>query len=758
MALRKVREYFFRLLTWPRRSPIFAFVTGLTLVIAALVFLRPMIGEVLELKLYDLKFRFRGTVQPGKELAIVTIDDESVKKIGRWPWSRKIMAQLLQRLQEAGPKVIALDIIFAESEETQAVATIKELRQEISQNRLASPPLLGLLAAKERQADVDRQLAKVIGQEPPTILGLYFTKVGGTASGLKASRFMSPDAVRASTYNIVRWMDERPTKLPILEARDVELNLTEITDAAKGGGYFNIIPDIDGTVRRHPLAILYGSDLYMPLAIATLRQYLGRQPAMLTMSRLGVAGVRLGRRQVPVDSLGRLLINYYGPPGLFKYYSAAQLLDGTVPKEALKDKIVLVGATAVGIYDLRVTPFSGVAPGVEIQATVIDNILEDNFLKAPSFPQFQSLLLVLALGLVLGLVLPRLSAVWSLLVTVLVLGIFIGGNFLLFVTRGWQVELIYPLLQIGGVYVGVTVQRFLREERERLRIKKTFQAYVAPEVVNEILKNPDKLGLGGDRRDITILFTDIRGFTTLAETLEPEALVELLHSFFDPMSEIIVEYGGTIDKYMGDAIMALFGAPIENPGHAQTACRAALAMVAKLEALSAEWRSQGRPDLRIGVGINSGEAVVGNMGSQRLFDYTAVGDNVNLASRLEGLNKYYQTSILISNATAAHLDGGFILREVDVVQVKGKKEPLKVFEILGEGTPDPELAKFLGYYQEGRSLFLSRHWQESGQAFQAALELRSGDVPTRNYLELSHRYLAAPPDLSWRGIRTYEEK
>jgi len=628
-----------------------------------------MVCEVLELKLYDLKFQVRGAIAPGNELAIVTIDDESVKKVGRWPWSRKIMAQLLQRLKEAGPRVIALDIIFAEYEETQAVATIKELRQEIAQNRLDSPPLLGLLAKKEQQADVDRQLAKVIGQDPPTILGFYFTQVGGTATGLKASRFMSPDAVRASTYNIVRWLDERPTKLPILEAQNVELNLAEITDAAEGGGYFNIIPDIDGTVRRHPLAILYGSDLYLPLAVATLRQYLGRQPAMLTMSRLGVAGTRLGRRQVPVDSLGRLLINYLGPPGLFKYYSAAHVLEGTVPEKALQDKIVLVGATAVGIYDLRVTPFSGIAPGVEIQATVIDNILRGNFLKTPSFPQFQSLLVVLALGLILGLVLPRLSATWSFLVTVLVLGIFLLGNYLLFAYRGWQVELLYPLLQIGGVYTGVTIQRFFREERERVRIKRTFQAYVAPEVVNEILENPDKLGLGGDRRLITVLFSDIRGFTTIAETLEPEMLVELLHSFLNPMSEIIVEYGGTIDKYMGDAIMALFGAPIEKAGHPQAACRAALSMVAKLKSLSAEWQNQARPILDIGVGINTGEAVVGNMGSERLFDYTAVGDNVNLASRLEGLNKYYQTSILISKA------GGFSSGRLISSKSKAKKNP-----------------------------------------------------------------------------------
>jgi adenylate cyclase len=742
---------------WSRRSS-FLLVFGITLLVSALVFLRPVICEVLELKLYDLKFRLRGEMRPGPELAIVTIDDDSVKKIGRWPWSRKIITQLLRRLQEAGPRVIALDIIFAEHEETQALQTIKELRQEIAGTRLDSPHLLGLLAEKARQADVDHRLAQVISQNPPTILGFYFTGVGGTATGLKSARLMSPTAVRASTYNLVRWLDDRPTTLPILEAREVELNLGEITDAARGGGYFNIIPDVDGTVRRHPLAILFESDIYMPLPVAALRQYLGKSPPILTMSRLGVAGIRLGKQPVPVDSLGRLLINYLGPSGLFPNYSAAQILDGKLAAGALQDKIVLVGATAVGIYDLRVTPFSGIVPGVEIQATVIDNILRGNFLKTPTFPQFQSLLVVLGLGLFLGLVLPRMSAVCSFLVFLLVLAIFLSFNYLFFKNWGWQVELIYPLLEIGGLYTGVTVQRFLREERERLRIKKTFQAYVAPEVVNEILKRPDLLGLGGDRRILTILFSDIRGFTTIAESTEPEVLVDVLHSFLNPMSEIIVEHGGTIDKYIGDAVMALFGAPIEKPDHAKMACRAALAMVGALRTLSAEWISQGRPVLHMGVGINSGEAVVGNMGSDRLFDYTAIGDNVNLASRLEGLNKYYQTEILISKGTAQALNGGFVLREVDFVQVKGKKEPLVIYELLGEGEPHPDLARFLEYYQEGRSLFLSRRWQESALAFAAALELRPEDNLSRTYLDLSQKYQAHPPDASWRGVRVYERK
>ncbi len=751
----KILKY---LLLRSRRSSLLVLVSAITMVVAALIFLRPVVCEVLEAKLYDLKFRFRGMLRPAPEVAIVAIDDDSVKKIGRWPWSREIMIQLLGRLQEAGPGVIALDIIFAEREETQALRTIKELCRDIAGKNLESPGLLGLLKAKEQQADVDRRLARVISRDPPTILGFYFTGVGGTATGLKSARLMSPTAVRASAYNVVRWLDDRPTTLPILEAPEVELNLAEITDAARGGGYFNIIPDLDGTVRRHPLAILHKSDIYMPLPIAALRQHLGKSPSILTMSRLGVEGIRLGKHLVPVDSMGRLLINYLGPPGRFPYYSAAHILEGKVPKDALKNKIVLMGATAVGIYDLRVTPFSGVVPGVEIQATIIDNILRNRFLRTPSFPQFQSLLVVLGLGLFLGLMLPRLSAAWSFLVFLLVLEIYVCLNYLLFKNWGWQVELLYPLLQIGGVYTGVTVQRFLREEKERLRIKKTFQAYVAPEVVNEILKRPDQLGLGGDRRILTIMFSDIRGFTSIAEQTEPEVLVDLLHSFLDPMSEIIVEHGGTIDKYIGDAVMALFGAPIEKPDHAVSACRAALAMITALRRLSVEWETQGRPVLRIGVGINSGEAVVGNMGSQRLFDYTAIGDNVNLASRLEGLNKYYQTEILLSKATADNLNGGFSLREVDLVKVKGKKEPLVVYELLGEGAPDPDLSRFLEYYAEGRSLFLSRRWPESEAAFAQALKVRPGDTVSRTYQGLSKRYQTHPPDADWRGIRVHTQK
>ena len=739
------------------RSITFQLVAGMTLAVVLLVVFRPLFSEILELKLYDLKFWVRGARAPGPEVVIVTIDDDSLKALGRWPWSREIQARLINRIKDAGPKVIALDIIFAEKEETAAVETIKNLRQGLAREGSANPSILHLLTQEENRVNVDRQLAQAIAQGSPTLLGFYFNEVGGKAA-LKAEQFMATSAPRACTYNLVRWLDTKPTRIPIIGAEDIKLNLQEISAGSAGGGFFNMVPDVDGCIRWLPQAIVFGGDIFMPLSLAVVQQYLGRPPLALTMSRTGVEGVRLGGRELPVDRFGRMLINYLGPPGQFPYYSAAKVLKGEVPASALKDKVVLLGATAVGIYDLRVTPFSGICPGVEIQATIIDNLIHRHFLQTSRLYPIPPLLIVLGLGLFLGLALPRLSAVWGLIFALVLAEGYTIFNYLLFSRWGWQLELFYPLLAIGGIYTSLTVQGFLAEEKGRLQIKKAFQSYVAPEVVNEILKNPQLLRLGGERRELTILFSDIRGFTTLSETLEPETLVGLLHDFFNPMSEIIVTHGGTIDKYIGDAIMALFGAPLYRPDHPVLACRTALAMMAKLKTLNEEWESQGRPAMHIGLGLNAGDVAVGNMGSDRLFNYTAIGDNVNLASRLEGLNKYYGTSILISSSTAHALDGQFVIREVDLVRVKGKAQALTIFELLGEGSPEPDLAAFLEVYNQGLTFFRERRWQESAGAFTAALNLRPQDTPSKNYLELSEKYRLTPPGPDWTPVRVMESK
>ncbi len=319
-------------------------------------------------------------------------------------------------------------------------------------------------------------------------------------------------------------------------------------------------------------------------------------------------------------------------------------------------------------------------------------------------------------------------------------------------------ELFYPLTIVIVIYLGISMHRFLAEERERVRIRKAFESYVAPTVVQEMLKHPEQLRLGGERREITVLFTDIRGFTSMSENLDPESLVRLLHDFLNPMSNIIINHGGTIDKYMGDAIMAEFGAPLVQPDHALLACRAALEMAITLKNLNAQWQEQGRLPLKIGVGVNSGPAAVGNMGSERLFDYTAIGDNVNLASRLEGLNKYYGTSILISQSTAELLGDSFILREVDRVRVKGKAQAAAIFEMIGEGEPAPNLARFLEAYHQGLALYREQRWPESLAAFSAALEVYPEDHAALRYLGLVQKYSETPPGPNWDAVTVMDEK
>jgi adenylate cyclase len=733
-------------------------VAGLTLGVLALSVFRPQLTEFIELKLVDLKFLYRGAVPAGRQLAIVAIDDDSLKSLGRWPWSREVFSRLMQRVKEAQPRVIGLDIIFAEKSDSAVAAAVDRIRQKLAQRGLGSQEVQHLLREEQQAADLDLRLAEQIREGCPTILGFYFKKVGSTVLSSEPPQDLEPTVIQVSTYNLVRRLGQKAKNLPIIGATGVEVNLPVIATAAAGGGYFNMIPDPDGTVRWYPLAVAYGPFVFAPMSLVTLQHFLDNKPLGIAVSRLGVKEVRLGRDTIPVDRYGRFLINYLGPPGSFPTYSAKAVVDGKIPAEALRDKIVLIGATAVGVYDMRVTPFSGVFPGIEIQATVIDNILRQNFLRLPPYHPLPEFLLIIFLGISLGLILPRVSAIWVFSIGLILLASYAAINYALFRCLGINLGLFYPMLEIALVTAGINLQSFLAEEKARASLKKAFQSYVAPSVVEEIIKHPERLRLGGERRELTIFFCDIRGFTTVSESLNPEELALVLQNFLNPMSKIVVKHGGTIDKFMGDAIMALYGVPLHFADHALRACQTAMDMVETLKVLNHKWAGQGRPTLKIGIGINTGVAAVGNMGSDTLFDYTAIGDNVNLAARLEGLNKYYGTEIIISASTAAALDQQFVLRELDLVRVKGKKQPVTIYELMGHAPADPDLAQFLEHYHQALQLLRDRHWQESIDAFNAALRFRPQDHHCHRYLALARQYQITPPEAEWYGLLVMQEK
>jgi len=483
-----------------------------------------------------------------------------------------------------------------------------------------------------------------------------------------------------------------------------------MTEAAAGSGYFNMVPDPDGSVRWLPMAIAYGPDIYAPLVLVTLRHYRGRPPLGITLGQAGVEEIRLGRQIIPVDRFGRFYINFLGPPGTFPTYSAAAVLAGRLPPGALKDKIVLVGATAVGIYDLRVTPFSGLSPGIEIQATALDNILRRQFLQVPRLRDFPVAAVVLLLGVILGLALPRWSAAWGFaLAAVLGLG-YLGFNYFLFL-QGWQLELFYPLAEIAGVYTGVTVLRGNHPAPGAPAPGRRTSGADHPVLRHPGLHHPGRdHGAGGPGP----------GAARLSQPHE--------RNHRQPRGDPGQVHGGC---HHGPVRRA--------SGHGGP-------------------RRQGLPHRPAGVGLNTGVVAVGNMGSDRLFDYTAVGDNVNLASRLEGLNKFYGTEILISESCARALGEGFILQEVDLVQVKGKKQPLAVFELLGEGPPEPALAEFLAAYHEGLELFRSRQWDRSAEALARAARLKPQNPHVQRYLRLTEDFRAHPPGPDWQGVTVMAEK
>jgi len=668
--------------------------------------------QQLDSRMKDARFHMRGPVRPDKDVVVVAIDHKSIKEIGRWPWSREVTGRLIENLGTYyGTKVTALDIVFSEP-----------------QNEAA-----------------DRVLAAAVRKSGNTVMGYFFREEKGepTADALAQ--------LEGAKLKLIRIADGVQS-IPIPEFTGLDLNIPAVGAGALDFGFFNARPDADGLYRRSILLLLYNGDIYPSLAMKALRHYLGSE-IMLDVRQWGVDSLQIGPLRIPSREDGTMALNFYGPAGSFATVSAADVIFRRLPKESLKGRIAFVGATEVGIYDLRPTPFDATLPGIEIHATMAANALEKRFLISDSVTQEMEIACIFILPILLGCLLAFVPGTFAgLAVLALVTAAFGLSNYVMFASLFRDMTLIYPFFGIALTYLGSEAWRNLVVERKGRQLKKAFSSYVSPDLVKQIEKDPDKLVLGGEQRELTILFSDIRGFTTVSESLTPPELVKLLNEYLSPMTRIVLEQRGTLDKFIGDAVMALFNAPLDVPEHATHACIAAVRMMEMLKELNTGFTARGMNTLDIGIGINTGPAVVGNMGADIRFDYTAIGDSVNLASRLEGLNKYYGSHILVSEDTRSRVsDSRFTFREVDRVKVKGKQQPVVMYELMISNM------EILPGFEEGLKRYRSQEFSAARELFEELAETYN-DGPSRLYAGRCAEYIENPPPGNWDGVYTAKSK
>ncbi len=451
-------------------------------------------------------------------------------------------------------------------------------------------------------------------------------------------------------------------------------------------------------------------------------------------------------------------MNYPGPSETFRTVSIADVIDGTVDPADIKDKLVLVGITLVGeMGDQRVTPFKELEPGIYSHAAIASSLLSNKLLARPGSMVFLEMAFMLAMALLLAVAIPRLkSFILKAALIVALVAVWLVVDLALF-SGGTQLATVMPVTNLVIVSFSLTFLGYLSVDREKLKLRNTFTRYLGEDVMEEAIKNPDKLNQG-EKREMTVLFSDIRGFTTLSERMLPEKLASFINEYLSPMTRIVFEEKGTLDKYIGDAVMAFWNAPLEQPDHAVRACRAAWSMLQKLEELKAKWRSENYPEFDIGVGINTGPMIVGNMGSDVRVDYTVMGDAVNLASRLEGTNKEYETRVIVGEGSYPHVKDHVMLRRLGAVRVKGKRKPVRIYELRGVGKAQGTEAEGIAKFDEGLDAYVEQKWDVSEAAFKHVLTLWPDDPPSRRYLEEIPQLRANPPGAGWDGVYTATHK
>jgi len=744
--------------------------------------------QAAEGRVTDLQFALRGPRPAHPDVVVVAVDEKSAQRYGLWPWPRDLLARGIDRLREAGAGAVGLDMIFADEvvdRRAQAYAgALEELDRSLAQGSPESAALTSYREELRRRAAVntDSILAASLHRFPQVVQGIVVYPAKDreqfASKAEEWKRLLEPRLIRDFPGEIASSSLTEKVDLATLRSwrmESAQLPLLLFTEASQHLGFFNSSPDPDGTLRRLPLFALLAQPrgLAVSLELQTAAAYLGSKvEAVIDLSENQITGARLRRPDrtlvplrvpLPHDE-PFLLINYPGPASSFATLSLADVVDGAFDPASVRGKAVLVGITLVGNYDQRVTPFKEFECGVYVHAAALSNILSQDFLLRPQEAQPLELLFMIGAALLLARLLPRVRFAWKLGSVALLVAAWLLVDQLLF-TRGIQVATVMPLASLVTSAFAVIFLGYFSVDAEKTqlhaekaRLRETFQHYLDASVMEQVLAHPEKLKLGGERKELTVLFSDIRGFTTLSERMTPEQLVGFINQYLTPMTDVVFANGGTLDKYIGDAIMAFWGAPVDQPDHAVRACAAALGFLEKLAELRGRWRAAGLPEVDIGVGINSGLMNVGHMGTENRFNYTVMGDAVNLASRLEGLNKAYDTRILISAATYTQTRGHVTARRLGVVRVKGKSEPTDVYELRAMGAPVGPDAEAIQAFEAGVAGFLAQDFSAAETHFRQVISLWPEDGPSLRYLEEINTLKWNRPGPDWDGVFTATTK
>lgn len=732
--------------------------------------------EFFELKTYDLRYKIKNIFDGGKNrnygVVVIGIDEKSLIEYGPWPWDRSLHGELVKALKDYGVKSVGFDVSFSENGKGSELRSYRnELRNIISEaynkkemNEETAKKMA--IELNKLQVDGDYKFARALKEVKNVTIGTY--NILDPNMGI-SKEVEENDTHYKSRYHIVKGIEKEFVEVSRVGKRigspfTVYKMVPPIPIIGKftyGIGPYEVgFPDLDGILRgivavtKEEYSNLYFPPMYLLTYLNSLG-YNSKDNLIYNMENNTIDIVDKDKliKSIPTNLNGYQRLYFYGGSHTFKYISFMDIINGKANRKDLNGKIAVVGYTdtAKGLYDLRATPVDPNTPGVELHATAIQNVIDNKYMVRLDILPHICLIFFYLTTISLVLSSKNIDVLRSNLLVIIIISSYVINSYMLFLSGIW-LELFYPIFVMLMLYLFLSAQNYFSEEKEKRYIKEAFGTYINPQLIHELVESPEKLKLGGEKKELTVLFSDIASFTSISENLNPEELIELLNEYLSVTTDIILKNNGTIDKYIGDAIMAIFGAPVYKESHVADACNTAILYQEALSKLREKSVAEGKTPISARIGINTGEMVVGNMGcnigDKKKFNYTVIGDEVNLSSRLEGANKYYSTEILVGHRTYELAKEGFVFRPVDFVRVKGKHKAVAVYELMGrKGEKNKE--ELVGRYNIAMELYKNRNFEEAELAFYKMLEDYPKDGPIMIYIERIKEYKINPPDENW---------